>query len=416
MPENKFNNEIKQAMESFDIPMVPVDTAYDLFLNKKKKKRGFIWWFMGTMAILLVASGIAYSVFNTPNGSIKMGQKQPIQNNNTVLPAIAPIPTDTVFANEQPTSITSTTGSAKPRQFTPAVGAPNFASAVTSTIPAVNNPTEIIQNPAEINSAEAVVSAPILQAETANSTVAPQYFNSIYSLKIGAFPIPYFIDQRNLKAPNRNASIMSPNNYRNKYFMLFAVNDPFNIYPGAFYRKMNFNVGVERQLSANTFFYLKGGLNAFNLRRQYINVYDTINGDYYHDSIHFHTLRQLGIGMGFVGKISKRSRLGFGFTYAWNMNIKGTNYQTIYKSTGNSEIVNKPYTLDRSYFRNLNLNTRGLNLNIFYLAAINRKFDFTIESNFGFTTINNNLLNNGVDRVSLVSTPRALFFGLKYNF
>ena len=40
MPENKFNNEIKQAMESFDIPMVPVDTAYDLFLNKKKKKRG----------------------------------------------------------------------------------------------------------------------------------------------------------------------------------------------------------------------------------------------------------------------------------------------------------------------------------------------------------------------------------------
>lgn len=105
-----------------------------------------------------------------------------------------------------------------------------------------------------------------------------------------------------------------------------------------------------------------------------------------------------------------------GFTYAWNLNIKGTNFETITKSSGSTEIVNKPYTVNRKYFSNLNFNTKGLNLNLFFATKLYRNTEFTIESNFGFTTLNNDLINSGANKNNLFSTPRALFFGLKYNF
>lgn len=451
MEDNNYKHDLKNAMESFDIPMIPVEDAYAKFLNEKKKRRGFFWWWFGGLAVVLLGFGLGY-YYNkkAENGVTKKSEliigktetvvksdseaalnlaKNEILNNQFKQKEKKEINSDQNIVSSNNTisgegnllsgGVVSTNTSNKTEIGTRATAVKlgtNDTLNVTKILP-----TKLAQvlpeKPLETATSVTSILGNRESVSPDNFNLLPTYFN--YFLK--PFNYKYTYKKFGLEPYNpifkvKNMSIIKPTTFGHKYFVLLAVNDPLNVFPGAIYRKMNVNVGLEKQLGKKTYFYAKGGLNAFNLRRQYLNNYDTINGDIYHDSIRFNTLRQLGVGMGFVGNISKRSRLGFGFTYAWNINIKGTNYQTIQKSSGNSETINKPYTLNRAYFKNLNFNTKGLNLNVFFITEINRRFDFTIESNLGFTTINNNLLYNGVDKSSLVSTPRALFFGLKYNF
>lgn len=447
MEDNNYKHDLKNAMESFDIPMIPVEDAYAKFLNEKKKRRGFFWWWFGGLAVVLLGSGLGY-YYNkkAENGVTKKSEliigktetvvksdseaalklaKNEILNNQFKQKEKKEINSDQNIVSSNNTISKNNTLLSKN-----IVSTNNAENTIASTITlGVKDTLNTAEN--RLTEMESVLPEKALETATSvasilgnresvspdNFNLLPTYFN--YYLKPFNYKYTYkkfALEPYNATFKVKSMSIDKPSVFGHKYFVLLAVNDPLNVFPGAIYRKMNVNVGLEKQLGKKTYFYAKGGLNAFNLRRQYLNNYDTINGDIYHDSIRFNTLRQLGVGMGFVGNISKRSRLGFGFTYAWNINIKGTNYQTIQKSSGNSETINKPYTLNRAYFKNLNFNTKGLNLNVFFITEISRRFDFTIESNLGFTTINNNLLYNGVDKSSLVSTPRALFFGLKYNF